>query len=196
MFERYTEKARRTIFFAAEEADRLGHRSVGTEHLLLGMLLMKGSLAAEILQARGLKLTQIRRQLQIIAAAAIKPRWQGSALPKLEDFLSGRHGSQELLPFFATNAHFVDASGKVWNREEIGTHFETLFILYAKKNASYLIEKMIQDTKDAAVAVVLWKNAILASMERVWMHRMGIILVPEGEQWAIAWLQVTPVKPT
>jgi hypothetical protein len=135
MFERYTEKARRTIFFAAEEADRLGHRSVGTEHLLLGMLLMKGSLAAEILQARGLKLTQIRRQLQIIAAAAIKPRWQGSALPKLEDFLSGlkRHGSQELLPFFATNAHFVDASGKVWNREEIGTHFETLFILYAKK---------------------------------------------------------------
>lgn len=65
-----------------------------------------------------------------------------------------------------------------------------------KKNASYLIEKMIQDTKDAAVAVVLWKNAILASMERVWMHRMGIILVPEGEQWAIAWLQVTPVKPT
>ena len=193
-----TSECSQILNFAAEEADRLGHGSVGTEHLLLGMLLMEGSLAAEILQARGLKLAQIRQQLQKIAAAAIKPRWQGSALPKLEDFLSGlkRHGSQELLPFFAKNAHFVDASGKVWNREEIGKHFETLFILYAKKNASYLIEKTIQDTKDAVVAVVLWKNAILASMERVWMHRMSIILVPEGEQWAIAWLQVTPVKPT
>ena len=45
------------------------------------------------------------------------------------------------------------------------------------------------------VAVVLWKNAILASMERVWMHRVSIVLVPEGEKWAIAVLQVTPVKP-
>lgn len=86
--------------------------------------------------------------------------------------------------------------GKVWNREEIGKHFETLFILYAKKNAAYLIEEMMQDTKDAVVAVVLWKNATLASMERVWMHRMSTILVPEGEEWAIALLQVTPVKPT
>ena len=193
-----TAECSQILNFAAEEADRLGHKSVGTEHVLLGMLLMEGSLGAEILQARGLKLAQIRQQLQKIAAAAIKPRWPGSALPKLEDFLSGlkRHGSQELLPFFAKNAHFLDASGKVWNREEIGKDFETLFILYAKKNAAYLIEKMIQDTKDAVVAVVLWKNAILASMERVWMHRMSIILVPEGEEWAIALLQVTPVKPT
>ena len=46
------------------------------------------------------------------------------------------------------------------------------------------------------VAVVLWKNVILKSMERVWMHPMSITLVPEGEEWAIALLQVTPVKPT
>ena len=49
MFERFTEKARRVIFFAryeasqkvlmmaAEEADSMGHRRVGTEHLLLGL---------------------------------------------------------------------------------------------------------------------------------------------------------------
>lgn len=55
---------------------------------------------------------------------------------------------------------------------------------------------MVQDRKDVVVAVVLWKNAILASMERVWMHRMSIILVPEGEEWTIVLLQVTPVKPT
>ena len=47
---------------------------------------------------------------------------------------------------------------KVWNREEIGKHSETLFILYAKKNAAYVIEGMVQDTKDVVVAVVLWKK--------------------------------------
>ena len=193
-----TAECRQILDFAAEEADRLGQRSVETEHLLLGMLRMEGSLAAQILQARGLKLAQIRQPLQEIAGATSKPQRQTGALPKLEDFLSGlkRRGSEELLPFFAKNAHFVDASGKVWNREEIGRHFETLFILYAKKNAAYVIEGMVQDRKDVVVAVVLWKNAILASMERVWMHRMSIILVPEGEEWTIVLLQVTPVKPT
>ena len=91
----------------------------------------------------------------------------------------------------------MDASGKVWNREEIGKHFETLFVPYAEKNAAYVIEGMVQDTKDFGVAVVLWKNAVLTGTERgVWMHRMSIILVPEGEQWTIGLLQVTPVKPT
>ena len=54
---------------------------------------------------------------------------------------------------------------------------------------------MIQDTMEVVVAVVLWKNAILANMERVWMHRMSIVLVRESQEWAIALLQVTPVKP-
>ena len=193
-----TAECAKALNFAADEADRLGHGSVGTEHLLLGMLRMEGSLAAQILQGKGLKLADIREQLQKIAGAASKSQRQTSPLPKLEEFLSGlkRYGSGELLPFFAKNAHFVDATGKVWSREEIGKHFETLFILYAKKNAAYLIEGMIPDTKGVVVAVVLWKNAILASMERVWMHRMSIILVPEGEEWVIAWLQVTPVRPT
>jgi hypothetical protein len=96
---------------------------------------MDGSLAAQILQGRGLKLAEIREQLPKIAGGTIKTQRQTSALAKLEDFLSGlkRYGSEELLPFFAKNANFVDATGKVRNREEIGKHFETLFILYAKK---------------------------------------------------------------
>jgi len=46
------------------------------------------------------------------------------------------------------------------------------------------------------VAIVLWKNAVLASMERVWMHRMSVVLVPEEEDWAIVLVQVTPVRPS
>jgi len=38
MFERYTEGARRTIFFARYEANQFGSSDIDTEHLLLGML--------------------------------------------------------------------------------------------------------------------------------------------------------------
>jgi len=49
--------------YAAEEAERLGHKHIGTEHLLLGLLREEKCFAAEILQERGLKLAQIRDEL-------------------------------------------------------------------------------------------------------------------------------------
>ena len=186
--------SKKVLNLAAKEAERLGHRYIGTEHMLLGLLAVEGSLAAQILHARGLRLAEIRGELE---SASVQRRPRNAALSTLQAFLDGfkEHNSEQLLPFFAKNAHFVDASGKAWDRKEIGDHFETLFILYAKKNATYTIEK-IQDTKDTVVGIVLWKNAVLASMERVWMHRMSVVLVPEGEDWAIVLVQVTPVSPS
>jgi ATP-dependent Clp protease ATP-binding subunit ClpA len=168
--------SKEVLNLAAKEAERLHHRHIGTEHLLLGLLGAEGSLAAQILHARGLRLAEIRGQLLKEAAvfrrgaesASVQTQPPNAALSRLQEFLGGfkEHNSEELLPFFAKNAHFVDASGKAWDRKEIGNHFETLFILYAKKNATYTIET-IQDTRDTVVAIVLWKNAVLASMERV-----------------------------
>ena len=190
--------SKKVLNLAAEEAERLHHRHIGTEHMLLGLLGVKGSFAAQILHARGLRLAEIRELLLVEGNyASVQTQPPIAVLSRLQEFLGGfkEHNSEELLPFFAKNAHFVDASGKAWNREEIGKHFETLFILYAKKNATYTIET-IQDTKDTVLAIVLWRNAVLASMERVWMHRMSVVLVPEGEDWAIVLVQVTPVRPS
>jgi hypothetical protein len=99
-----------------------------------------------------------------------------------------------LIPFFAKNARFVDASGKRWDHEEICRGFETLFASYAKKNASYIVEEMQAERSDLFVANVLWKNAILASEQRAWIHRMSVVLIPEGEEWVILLAQVTPVQ--
>ena len=49
MFERYTEGARRTIFFALYEARRLGSREINTEHLLLGLLRDDKGLTRQVL---------------------------------------------------------------------------------------------------------------------------------------------------
>src|SRR5436853_156381 len=63
MFERYTEKARRVIFFARYEASQFGSPYIETEHLLLGLLREEKCFAAEILHERGLRLSTIREEL-------------------------------------------------------------------------------------------------------------------------------------
>jgi ATP-dependent Clp protease ATP-binding subunit ClpC len=58
---------------AAEEADRLEHNYVGTEHLLLGLLRQDGSVAASVLAAHGLRLEDTRRQLVELSGGAEAP---------------------------------------------------------------------------------------------------------------------------
>ena len=71
--------------------------------------------------------------------------------------------------------------------------FETLFAPYAKRNAGYVIEAILAETSTLFVANVLWKNALLASEQRAWIHRMNFILLPGVEDWEILLAQVTPV---
>ncbi|HET8924435.1 MAG TPA: Clp protease N-terminal domain-containing protein [Candidatus Acidoferrum sp.] len=192
-----TADSKKALNLAAEEAERLGSRHVSTEHFLLGMLRVDGCFAAELLRERGLELKTVREQLAKDSSPTIvKPRPAKQALLTLDSFLAGLkwHKSEELAAFFAKNAQLVDVSGKRWNRAEIVKQFETLFAPYAKKNATYIIEETLADTKDLLVATVLWKNAILASMQRVWVHRMSAVLVLESEEWTILLAQVTPVQ--
>jgi len=196
-----TEDCKKVLRAAAEEADRLGHRHVGTEHLLLGMSQLEDTLAAQILLARGVRLAMLREEVaKARSVEGIKPPLKRSetAIATLHSFLAGLKWlkAEDVLAFFAETAQFVDVHGKRWNREEIHKGLETLFAPYAKKNAEYLIEETLADSGDILVAMVLWKNAILASMERVWMHRMSVVLVREAEDWSIAFVQVTSIKPS
>ncbi len=56
-------ECKRVLAYAAEEAERLSHKHIGTEHLLLGLLREEKCFAAEILHERGLKLLAIREEL-------------------------------------------------------------------------------------------------------------------------------------
>src|ERR1043166_9167235 len=53
MWQRFTERARRVVFFAQEEAARLGENYVGTEHLLLGLVRESDSVAGRLLARPG-----------------------------------------------------------------------------------------------------------------------------------------------
>jgi ATP-dependent Clp protease ATP-binding subunit ClpA len=56
-------ECKRILAYAAEEAERLNHRHIGTEHLLLGILREEKCVAAEILHERGIRLNAIREEL-------------------------------------------------------------------------------------------------------------------------------------
>jgi hypothetical protein len=194
-----TGECRRVLELAGEEADRLDHRHVGTEHVLVALTRVEGSLAAKLLRKRGLKPEAIREQLEktpgSISARALTEPGRG-AVATLDSFLAGLKwlSSEELISFFAKNAEFIDASGKRWNREEIWKGFETLFAPYAKKNATHVVEGTLAETRELFVAVVLWKNALLASEQRAWMHRMSVVLIIGADAWEILLVQITPIQ--
>ena len=72
-------ECKRILGYAGEEADRLNHRHIGTEHLLLGILREEKCLAGEILFSRGLRLETLREEL----ARSIPDRDQRSGFLEL-----------------------------------------------------------------------------------------------------------------
>src|SRR5215210_5066692 len=56
-------ECKRVLAYGAEEAERLNHKHIGTEHLLLGLLREEKCFAAEILHERGLRLSQVREEI-------------------------------------------------------------------------------------------------------------------------------------
>jgi ATP-dependent Clp protease ATP-binding subunit ClpC len=195
-----TDASKKILVMACEEADRLGQGHVGTEHLLLALLRVETSLAARLLQARGLKASEVRERLAKTFRTAIiyKEKRDQEARLTLENFLAGlkTNKTDDLIDFFAANAEIIDVFGKRWNREEILKGFETLFAPYAKKNAAPAIENILADRSTVLVACILWKNAILASQERIWIRRMSVVLTREDEDWRILLIHVTPVQGT
>ena len=64
MFERFTDRARRVIVLAQEEARALQHNYIGTEHLLLGLIREGEGVAAKALAAKGVELEATRKQVE------------------------------------------------------------------------------------------------------------------------------------
>jgi ATP-dependent Clp protease ATP-binding subunit ClpC len=66
VFERYTDRARRAVVLAQEEARMLNHNYIGTEHILLGLIHEGEGVAAKALESLGISLEAVRQQVQDI----------------------------------------------------------------------------------------------------------------------------------
>jgi hypothetical protein len=66
MFERFTDRARRVVVLAQEEARMLHHNYIGTEHILLGLIHEGEGVAAKALESLGISLDAVRQQVEEI----------------------------------------------------------------------------------------------------------------------------------
>ena len=92
----FSSATQRVLSYAAEEADRLTHAYIGTEHLLLGVLREERSIGAEILAQRGLELDQVRKAVVELMRQPQPEPEDSLAAERLERILLIKHWLQEL----------------------------------------------------------------------------------------------------
>ena len=72
-FEKFSERARRVLSLAQEEAQRFNHNYIGTEHILLGLVRETEGVAARVLSGLGVDLTKVRSAVEFIIGRGEKP---------------------------------------------------------------------------------------------------------------------------
>jgi ATP-dependent Clp protease ATP-binding subunit ClpC len=112
----FSPDASRVLQYAAEEADRLMHSGIGTEHLLLGLLREERSRAASILVGQGVRLDDARAAI-VMRTRELRPaREDASAIDVSEEIEQIRRLVHELARIAATGGD----TGDVVDRIEIG----------------------------------------------------------------------------
>jgi len=86
MIDRFTDRARKVIMYGKQEAQRLGHENLGTEHILLGLVKEGTGVAANVLKSLGVDLKRIRSEVERLVqsdpAAGAAPHAQPAGEPK------------------------------------------------------------------------------------------------------------------
>src|SRR5258708_4105860 len=74
-FDKFTERARKVLQFAQEEAQRFQHNYIGTEHLLLGLIREESGVAGRVLQRLGIDLEKVREGVELVIGHGDRSKW-------------------------------------------------------------------------------------------------------------------------
>jgi hypothetical protein len=72
-FDKFTDRARKVLTLAQDEAQRFNHNYIGTEHILLGLVRDGDGIACRVLRARGVELDKVRTAVEFILARGDRP---------------------------------------------------------------------------------------------------------------------------
>lgn len=192
-------ECKRILNKAAEEAERLGIKYVGTEHILLGILNEHDCWAARLLHERGLTLDWLREELarppddpqkkfehaaeQIVSVMQIAQAW-------------GLGQATEFARMFAADGQFVDPQGNLW----IGPAriHEAARLIFAATGWAKSIGK-IEDVQfvgsKAAMVTLVWESKGKLEKPNPGCVRMTVILTQKPEGWSIVRVQATGLQP-
>ena len=156
MIERFSAHAREALAAAEREARSLKHAQIGTEHVLLGLLRVEESVAAQALRVTGVTYRKARRRITaLVDVGSAKPtgpiRFSPRVLEVLEDAFTGAVWSQQL------GAACLD--GPIRATQPIGRPFEVrseqlllALIAHGEGVAAHLLSELGVDIEKAAVA--------------------------------------------
>ena len=92
-FEKFSERARRVLTVAQEEARNLNHSYIGTEHILLGLVREEEGVAARVLTNLGISLSKVRSAVEFIIGRDEKPSTGETGLtPRADQPVDARIG--------------------------------------------------------------------------------------------------------
>lgn len=120
----FSASCKRALQYAAEEADRLLHNDVGTEHLLLGLLREERSVAAEVLAARGLRIEAVREAIVELRSRGEQPEPPGPPPTPANTYQWPR------IPFVPSRTVHILYSGMLSPQEPVINHAGTVFSAY------------------------------------------------------------------
>ncbi|OLZ10994.1 ATP-dependent Clp protease ATP-binding subunit [Sulfobacillus thermosulfidooxidans] len=152
MFGQFTEKARRVVIHAQDEARRMGHNFVGTEHLLLGLIRETNSLPAKVLQSIGLDLETVR-------AEVLKATGRGPAIGPNEEVTFTPRAKKVVLELAGQEARAL-------NQNYIGPE--------------HLLLGLIREGEGVAAQVLLAAGADLNKVRHQLLHNAAGGQVPAG----------------
>jgi uncharacterized protein (TIGR02246 family) len=194
-------ECRRILSKAAEEAERIGHKHVGTEHLLLGVLCEEDCRAARLLRDRGLTIDWLREELahrsedpkkkteltglEVVSVMRIATAW-------------GDGQASEFAKMFSADGQFVDSQGNVWiGPANINEAAKLVFAAPGWAKIKGKIEDVQFVGTKAVVATLVWEDAITEKSEtpNPGCVRMTVILIQKSEGWIISRVQATGIQP-
>jgi uncharacterized protein (TIGR02246 family) len=186
----------RILNMAAEEAERLGQKHVGTEHLLLGILREAGCFAARLLTERGLTLDWIREELarpstdpqtkvaeEIVSVRQIAEAW-------------GNGQAANFARMFSLDGQFVDPRGSLSiGPARIHEAANLVFTAPGWAKTPGKIEDVQFVGHRAVMATLVWEAAEQLEKPNPGCVRMTVILTQKPEGWTIARVQATGLQP-
>lgn len=203
-----TKDSKRVLNIAAEEAERFGHRHVGTEHLLLALVQVEEGMASEILRESKVDLVKLRERIgklppQASSSSTVAPSsWThvtgpDTAIETLQEFVASlRAGNwSELGDLFTKEASLIDAAGNLWSgSKQILANLEILLAPFAKKNSKYQIETQVGRTRALWVCTILWAGVHLNERSFPEPIRMTLVFGNAAGEWPIFLIQISSVE--
>jgi uncharacterized protein (TIGR02246 family) len=209
-----TSECKHILNFASEEAERLAHKYVGTEHLLLGILRENQCFAARILKAKGAELVPIRAalgQAKTIDGTERETSWQADnvkvcAVKFLNAWSAG--DAKAFSEWFVEEGLFVDVRGALWKgRLKIQTGAALHFTLRMNGSTNGRLEELRMIGRRAAVATVIFEPAATAvdSANAIVTEdaiqepgpvgiRMTLTLVEKDSEWLVVAAHATEIQ--